>query len=124
MIIAAILLLVGLAWGLWNLYQQVLRLDDVIEQWEDTLATLRSIDDPETSADGPKLKISEGAAGLRIIVEITDAVGLAKRYHWAGGAGALAPSVLKKTMQKRVLKEVANNMDEGGHIADVKVIVL
>ena len=59
-----------------------------------------------------------------MIIEITDAVGLAKSYHWAGGAGALAPAVLKKAMQSRVLEETNKAMQEGGHEADVKVIVL
>ena len=116
MMSVAMLILLGTAWALWNLYGKVQRLDALIEQWEDTLATLQQVE--QGAAAG------KAGSGLRVIIEITDAVELAKRYHWAGSAGALAPNVLKKTIQGRVLKETQKAMLEGGHDAEVKVIVL
>jgi hypothetical protein len=124
MIILCIALLLGIAWGLWNLYQKVQRLDMLIEAWEETLAILRLEENPPANLpDGP-VGLPPSDNDLRVTIQITDAVGLAKRYHWAGGAGALAPNVLKKAMQGRILEETRKAMQEGGHEADLKVIVL
>ena len=120
MTIFAILLLMGTLWALWNMHQNIQRLDDLIDQWSETLTQLNA------SADDTDSPTSAGTANddLQVIIKINDAVGLAKRYHWAGSAGALAPNVLKKTMQTRVLEQTQAAMQEGGHEADVKVIVL
>lgn len=116
MIIVAILILLGNGWALWNLHAKVQRLDALIEQWEHTLATLQQAE----QATAPSAPVRN----MRLIIEIADAVELAKRYHWAGSAGALAPNVLKNTIQGRVLRETQKAIQEGGHDADVKVIVL
>ena len=116
-----LVILCATIWGLWNLFEKIKRLDALIEQWEETLATLHG--DHEVSAVGAPVS-REGASLLRVIIEITDAVGLAKSYHWAGGAGALAPAVMKKALHGRVLEETQKKMQEGGIDADLKVIVL
>lgn len=124
MITLTIILLLGIAWTLWNLHQSVHRLDALIEQWEETLAILRSEEISSVSRQsGSENSLPEGS-GLRVIIQITDAVGLARRFHWAGGAGALAPNVLKKIMHDRVLEETRQSMQVEGYPADVKVIVL
>ena len=121
MIILALILLVGTAWGLWNLYQKVKRLDTLIEQWEETLATLQS--DLDVSTVGRPAG-QEGSSNIRLILEITDAVSLAKKYHWAGAIGALAPAILKKTLQAKVYETTQQQIEEGGYEVDLKVIVL
>ena len=121
MLIITWLLLCAIGWVLWNVHREVVRLDDLIEQWQETLVKVKQLDGP----DG--LLVTDGSAStqpLRVIVEISDAVELASRYHWAGGAGALAPAVLKKVMQDKVLEQIEQSMQEGGHDADVRVIVL
>lgn len=120
LIVISLIMLAALAWGLWNLHQKVQRLDALIERWDDTLATLGEGEVVERAPDS----LDAATTDMRVIIEITDAVSLARRYHWAGGAGALAPNVLKKTMQTRVLEETRKAIQEGGHQADVKVIVL
>jgi hypothetical protein len=121
MIILALILLLGTTWGLWNLYQKVKRLDTLIELWEETLTTIQ--DDHDVSTVG-KPAGQEGSSNIRLILEITDAVSLAKKYHWAGGIGALAPAILKKTLQTKVLERTQAQIEEGGYDVDVKVIVL
>jgi hypothetical protein len=121
MLILTWLMLLGVGWVLWNLRQEIGRLDDLIEQWQDTLIRVKQLDE----ADGIlPADASANQQPLRVIVEISDAVELASRYHWAGSAGAMAPAVLKKVMQDKVLEQIQQNMQEGGHEADVRVIVL
>jgi len=124
MTILAIVLLLATAWGLWNLHQNLQRLDALVDEWSETLTLLRNADGEQTNPSGKAPGVPPESSELRVIIQITDAVGLAKRYHWAGSAGALAPNVLKKTMQSKVLEQTEASMQEGGHEADVKVIVL
>ena len=118
------LLLLATVWGLWNLHQNLQRLDALVDEWSETLTLLRNADGEQTNPSGKAPGVPPESSELRVIIQITDAVGLAKRYHWAGSAGALAPNVLKKTMQSKVLEQTEASMQEGGHEADVKVIVL
>ena len=124
MTILAIILLLIVAWGLWNLHQNLQRLDALVDEWNDTLTVLRSTGGEQANPAGKAPGVSPESSELRVVIQITDAVGLAKRYHWAGSAGALAPNVLKKAMQSKVLEQTQASMQEGGHEADVKVIVL
>ena len=121
MLVITWLLLGAIAWALWNVHREVGRLDELIARWQETLVQVKQLDDPEglSVADGPN-----GGQALRVIVEISDAVELASRYHWAGSAGAMAPAVLKKVMQDKVLEQIQQSMREGGHEAEVRVIVL
>lgn len=124
MTLFTIALLLIVSWGLWNLRQSVQRLDALTDQWNQTLTQLRNADDEATNPAGLAPGLAENASELQVTIQINDAVGLAKRYHWAGSAGALAPNVLKKAMESRVLEQTEAAMQEGGHEADVKVIVL
>ena len=114
------LLLLALAWGLWNLYQKLHRLDALIAQWQETLAAVRGLDEPGAAVAAP----GPDQNHIRVTVEISNALEVAKRYHWAGGAGAMAPAVLKKVMQDRIYERIGQSLREGGHDADLRVIVL
>lgn len=124
MVIAVLLLALG--WTVWNLYQQAERLELLMTRNEEITHRLR----PEQQAGSGAGTPSDAAAPaggncLRVIIEITDAVELAKRHSKAGGAaGAVAPNVLKKAMYGRVLEETTKSLEEAGQEAEVKVIVL
>ena len=121
MLVITWLLLCAIVWALWNVHREVGRLDDLITQWQETLVKVKQLDDPEGLS---VIGASSDTQALRVTVEISDAVELASRYHWAGSAGAMAPAVLKKVMQDKVLEQIQQSMREGGHEADVRVIVV
>ena len=121
MLIVTWLILLGMGWILWNFHQEIGRLDDLVAQWQETLIKVKQLDQADEILPADP---STGQQPLRVIVEISDAVELASRYHWAGGAGAMAPAVLKKVMQDKVLEQIQQSMQEGGHEADVRVLVL
>lgn len=121
-LVATLLVLTGATWWLWNLHGQVGRLDDLLHRCRDSLRQLLPEDDAE--APSPSV-VEEPQPPIRVIIQITDAIRLAKRHSAVGGlAGAIAPNVLKKAMHAEVLKQTNKALLEGGYDAEVRVIVL